>query len=599
MSVLVADFDNTTGDPSFEGALEQALVIGIEGAGFISALPPATAHRIAEQIQPGSRLDETMARLVSRREGISVILAGEIEKNDDRYLIEVRALDPGQEPAEGKPLAVAGASADSRDGVLEAVGRIASELRGDLGDSTPRSDLLAAAETFTAASLEAMSLYAKGQDLSAQGLFEEAIELYQRAVDEDPEFGRAYAGMGAAYGNLRREDAAETSYQQAFQNLDRMNDRERYRTLGGYYLLISKNFDKAIESYRNLVDAYPADAVGHSNLAFAYLSVRDFDRAVDSGRQAVALEPKNIINRINYAMYALYAGDFETAIAESKTVLEQNPDFGYALFTIGRAAGAAGDMQAAHEAFEELDASEGMGSSLAPMGHGDLALHRGRNSDAVRLLEPAVAASENPFETASMLAALAEARLALGDTEGALADARRSVELSEQESVLYFAARLLLAAGRDDEAEAIAIELENRLQSLSTSLSGLIRAELALGDGQLGTALREIRWAREEYDFWMVHFLAGLTYIQAEQYPEAFDEFDHCVRNKGEITDVFLADSATLRYFPPALYWIGRCHEALGNAEAAGDRYREYLAIRGGAEPPDELAADAAVRLRD
>ena len=196
-----------------------------------------------------------------------------------------------------------------------------------------------------------------------------------------------------------------------------------------------------------------------------------------------------------------------------------------------------------------------------------------------------------------MLVALAEARLALGDTEGALADARRAVELSEQESVLYFAARLLLAAGRDPEAEAIAIELENRLQSLATSLSGLIRAELALGDGQLGTALREIRWAREEYDFWMVHYLAGLTYLQAEQYPEAFDEFDHCVRDKGEITDVFLADSATLRYFPPALYWLGRCHEALGNAEAAGDRYREYLAIRSGAEPPDELAADAAIRL--
>ena len=82
-----------------------------------------------------------------------------------------------------------------------------------------------------------------------------------------------------------------------------------------------------------------------------------------------------------------------------------------------------------------------------------------------------------------------------------------------------------------------------------------------------------------------------------QQYPEAFDEFDHSVRDKGEITDVFLADSATLRYFPPALYWLGRCHEALGNAEAAGERYREYLAIRGDAEPPGELAADAAARL--
>ena len=41
MSVLVADFDNRTGDASFDGALEQALAIGMEGASFISAIPPA------------------------------------------------------------------------------------------------------------------------------------------------------------------------------------------------------------------------------------------------------------------------------------------------------------------------------------------------------------------------------------------------------------------------------------------------------------------------------------------------------------------------------------------------------------------------------
>ena len=54
-SVLVADFDNRTGDPLFDGALEQALTIAMEGAAFISAIPPANAHQIAEQIQSGSR----------------------------------------------------------------------------------------------------------------------------------------------------------------------------------------------------------------------------------------------------------------------------------------------------------------------------------------------------------------------------------------------------------------------------------------------------------------------------------------------------------------------------------------------------------------
>jgi tetratricopeptide (TPR) repeat protein len=94
--------------------------------------------------------------------------------------------------------------------------------------------------------------------------------------------------MGVVHGNLRQEEAAEASYQKALQHLDRMSERERYRTLGGYYLLVSRNYEKAIENYETLVELFPADGGGHSNLAFAYLYLRDFDRAVAAGR---AVEP--------------------------------------------------------------------------------------------------------------------------------------------------------------------------------------------------------------------------------------------------------------------------------------------------------------------
>ncbi|MBW1907051.1 MAG: tetratricopeptide repeat protein, partial [Deltaproteobacteria bacterium] len=595
--VLIADFNNRTGDASFDGALEQALVIGMEGAGFISAVPPATAHQIVEQIQPGGRLDETMARLVSRREGVSVIIVGEIEQDGAKYALSVRALDPGLEPGEGKPLATARATAANKDAVLAAVGKIAAELRGELGDTTPKSDRLAAAETFTAASLEAMSAYAQGQELTAQGQFEEALVLYEEAVASDPDFGRAYAGMGVVYGNLRQEAAAEESYQKALQHLDRMSERERYRTLGGYYLLVSHNYEKAIENYQTLVDLFPADGVGHSNLAFAYLSVRDFDRAVVSGGEAVALEPNNVVKRMNFAMYAMYAGDFETAIAESNTVFEQSPAFGYALFTLARAAAAAGDVPAARDAYAELGGSEAMGASLTPIGEADLALYLGRPREAVAILEPAIGGSENPFESAAMLVAMGEAQLALGQTEAAGDAAEEALNLSRHESIQYLAARLLMAAGRTEAADEVALELENKLQSQTTALSALIRGERALNKGQLGTAMRELRFSREEYDMWFGHFLMGRAYFQAEHFPEALDEFDHCVRGKGEITDVFLADSATLRFFPPALYWLGRSQEALGNKDAAGALYAEYLSLRGEADLADPLVEDARTRL--
>ena len=183
--------------------------------------------------------------------------------------------------------------------------------------------------------------------------------------------------------------------------------------------------------------------VGHSNLAFAYLSMRDFDKAVASGGEAVLLDPNNVIKRMNFAMYAMYAGDFETSIEESRIVLEQNPAFGYAKFTLGRSAMAAGDIEAARDAFETLGSDGGMGSSLAPMGSADLEMVLGRDNAAIEVLEPAIEASENPFEQAAMLVALAEAQLARGEAEQAIDTARRAVEASRHDSVLYLAARVL------------------------------------------------------------------------------------------------------------------------------------------------------------
>ena len=596
ISILVADFVNETGDAAFDGALEQTLAISMEGASFISAFPSANAHKIAEQLQPGSILDENMARLISRREGLSVILLGAITGGEDGYTIVVRALDPGVDESAGRPLASAKAVADDKDGVLAAVAKAAAELRGDLGDSTPKSDRLAAAETFTTASLDAMRAYAMGQDLSVQGNFEEALTAYQAAVEHDPEFGRAFAGMGVVYGNLRQEEKAEESYQKALQHLDRMSERERYRTLGGYYLLVSHNFEKAIENYETLVELFPADGGGHSNLAFAYLSMRDFDKAVASGREAVQLDPNNVIKRMNYAMYAMYAGDFGTSIEESKVVLEKNPAFGYAKFTLGRSAMAAGDVDAAREAFDTLGGEGGMGSSLAPMGRADLEMLLGRHTAADEVLKPAIEASGNPFEKAAMLVASAEAHLARGESDQARVVARQAAELSRHESVLYLTARVLLHAGDADGMEEIALQLEDKLQSQTTALAGLLRGERALLEGFLPAAIRELRQAWQEYDFWFGHYLMGRAYLEAGHHPEAIDEFDLCIRRKGEISDVFLVDSATLRHFPPALYWLGRSQEAMGSRESAAEFYRQYLDLRKDADTPDPLAEDATVR---
>ncbi len=275
VSILIADFDNQTGDPVFDGSLEQALTIGLESAPFITAYRRDSATSLAAKLKDGGEgLDVEASRLVSVREGIKYVLAGSIRPDGDGYEFTVSALDP----AEGTAAAEAQTSAKSKAEVLAAVGTLAGQIREDLGDKTLDSGQVALSETFTAASLEAASDYTKAQVLAYKLRFEEAIELYQRAIDADPNFGRAFSGYALTLFNMGRTEEAEAMWKKALATLDTMTEREKYRTLGLYYSVVSQNYDKAIENYETLVDLYPADGAGHNNLAVSYLLNLDFQR---------------------------------------------------------------------------------------------------------------------------------------------------------------------------------------------------------------------------------------------------------------------------------------------------------------------------------
>ena len=76
VAVLVSDFANTTGDSIFDETLEPPLSVALEDASFITAFNRNQAKKIAAQLQPGTALEETTARLVGVREGINFVVAG-------------------------------------------------------------------------------------------------------------------------------------------------------------------------------------------------------------------------------------------------------------------------------------------------------------------------------------------------------------------------------------------------------------------------------------------------------------------------------------------------------------------------------------------
>ena len=124
---------------------------------------------------------------------------------------------------------------------------------------------------------------------------------FKEALDHDPQFGRAYMNIASTYTNLKQPRLAQENYDKGLRSLDRMNERERLRTLGMYYLGVARDYDKAIDTYEKLVKAYPADNSGYANLALAYVYVRNLPMAAQMGRRAIDIYPKNVLQRTNYA----------------------------------------------------------------------------------------------------------------------------------------------------------------------------------------------------------------------------------------------------------------------------------------------------------
>ncbi len=218
-------------------------------------------------------------------------------------------------------------------------------------------------------------------------------------------------------------------------------------------------------------------------------------------------------------------------------------------------------MKGAHAAYARLQEISSFGASLARLGEADMAMYLGNNRGALRILETGIAAdvkARDMSNAAPKYVALAEARLAVRDLGGAADAALKATATSRQESVLVPAARTLIEVGRQDEAEKIAGDLENRLQRQTVAYARLLDGEQFLKRNRLALALEALRDSQKRNDSWFAHYALGKTYLQAGHFAEALQELDWCFKRKGLAGDAFIADSSTLRYFPPVQYWLAR-----------------------------------------
>jgi hypothetical protein len=397
--------------------------------------------------------------------------------------------------------------------------------------------------------------------------------------------------------NLGHRAEADQYYKEAMQRMSHMTDREKYSTRAGYYLM-TRNDDKALDECSNWVKEYPADTKGLANLALVHLYRRDLQHAVEEGRRSSDIYPKNVLWRDNLALYMMYAGDFSSAEREAAKVIELNPAFDKAYVATALSQLAQGQVDKARETWKRLAPVDKRGASWSAEGLADIALYQGHLTEAAGILEKAIADDDRTKETDSAAInrlALASARLSQSNTAAALTLAERAIAQSKEVPVRLMAARLFIQAHKPEAARKLAEGLALELDPEARSHARLIDGEIELEAGKASTAIGLFVEAQKLTDTWLVHFLLGQAFLAAESYSDAVNQFDTCIRRRGEATALFLDEIPTYRYFPPVYYYKGRAEEALHKSSAV-DSYRAYLSAKSNPEA-DALATDAARRI--
>jgi len=598
--VLVADVQNKTGDPVFDGVLESMLSLSLDEASYISVFDSKRARSKAMTIRPGSegQIDLELAQLVCQSVGINLAVNSTIEQENGGYLITVKAIDP----TNSEEVAKVEQKISTKQDVFKAADNLSAKFQSKLVDIPDDSTEALMKETFTTTSLEAMKAYSEAQILDAVGKEKEAIQGYQRAIEHDPNFARAYAGMAVSYYAIRDFPKVEENYQKAIELIAKMpnlmTDREKYRTRGGYYIF-KQNFKRAVEEYRALVEQYPEDLAGHSNLAFAYFVGYRMQEAYEEGLKAVELDPEILDFRYNQSWYALASGNFERAAAEARKTLEIDPNYTKAYVVLALLELAQDRPGEALKIYRELEALSESGATWACVGLADLAIYEGRLGDAVAILSKGIATDvkkNQGFYANPKYRMLAQAYLLQGKNAAAVEAAEKALELYRGGETLFAAAQIYLDAGWLDKARKIAEELAAKVQDIHQAYARLIRGCLSLRSGDATNALNLCDEAQGLVDTWLGRFNLGRGYLEAGAFAEALSEFEKCQKRRAEALSVFLMDFPTFRYLDSLDYYVGRALEGSGSP-AARDSYQKFMKIKENADPGNPLVKDTQQKI--
>jgi len=328
-SLVIMYFKNNTGEESLDHwrtALADLLITDLSQSKLIRIVSGEILFNILNRLH---QLDATaysseVLREVAVRGHADRILVGNYTKAGDMFRINTTLQD-------GRTGEVVGS--ESVEGVGERsfyamVDELTRSIKAhfELTEEEITADTDSQIETITTSSPEAYKFYSEARTYHMQTDYWQSIGTMQKAIEIDPEFAMAWRSIAMSFSNLGLRPAKLEAITKAFELRNRLSERERYIIEADYYKSWEKSYNSAMEAYQKLLEQYPDDAIGNTNLGILYFELEEWDKAIAHYQTNIRNNPDDHLASWNLVETYEAMGWYEKANQEIERYLQRYPN---------------------------------------------------------------------------------------------------------------------------------------------------------------------------------------------------------------------------------------------------------------------------------
>ncbi len=352
-SIAVLPFDNLSRDPDnayFAEGMQDEILTRLAKVADLKVISRTSTQHFKST-------PEDLPQ-IAKQLGVTNILEGSVQKAKDQVRVNVQLINA---------LTDAHLWAEIYDRKLTDIFSVESDIAKTIAD-TLQAKLTGSEQTAISkkptANPEAYELYLKGRffwNKRTGNDLKTAADYFQRAIDADPSYANAYAGLAESYLLIPLFGAgmpsdffpkASAAAKRAIE-LDETS-AEGHAALANLYCMDDFNPPASEKEFQRAIALDHNYATAHHWFSNSLLvTMGRFDEAIKEGKRAVELDPLSLIINADLGSTLMLSRRYDDAIAQLRSTLALDPNFAYAHWNLGEALYLKGDSTGAIAEYEK------------------------------------------------------------------------------------------------------------------------------------------------------------------------------------------------------------------------------------------------------